>query len=435
MNDCITCFESLNYKGYFSNYKTYLLLQEEFKEDIQQIKEEKLPQNINLPIIFSDSLYRLLGHFDISTFHVLKNNKEVFYCSLREMPTKLNELYKIFKNPECDSIKIISKIPHHLKTAYHNNTLTINNQTFREIFIENSFKNYKIKNNPRLSSLNYYLNLDSAEVDRAMKYCINSNTTVKGRIEDMYLDEDTLYFIIQNNYPVDTLFEGRKDTMILSIFSLVKFYDDKLISIYPIQNVYFNSGYSFVQDCFFVHNGVPYFSMQNNNRDDKQKRFLAKWKLLNGKYILAEFIEFELPIIHKENKLDYNFSDFEIKWPYLMNSISNTLYNLEDKSTKELQIDIGKSDFSDMKHFRFKLNFGIADICYKNDTLKVLAMNNGYYYIYKILLSKNKLLNKTILVEGLENIDFACKPKFKDFKTVYYIKHNSQYLHFIKSDN
>jgi len=118
-----------------------------------------------------------------------------------------------------------------------------------------------------------------------------------------------------------------------------------------------------------------------------------------------------------------------------MNSISNTLYNLEDKSTKELQIDIGKSDFSDMKHFRFKLNFGIADICYKNDTLKVLAMNNGYYYIYKILLSKNKLLNKTILVEGLENIDFACKPKFKDFKTVYYIKHNSQYLHFIKSDN
>lgn len=432
MNDCITHFRSISYCNKLSAYNAFFLVQNEVKDNIQDIIDYKLPPEALLPFVVSDSLYNALGHSNFSSFHVLKNGKEIFYCSLSELPSKFNVVLNILTS-NFDSLNLGFKLPlpYRYETIYSGSKLFIYDRTFYRITIIDlvSGQILKLSNTEQMSNLNYHLNLDSNEVERNFRYLESAKVSPKGRIEDIYCDNDTLFYILQNNYATDTIIENIKDTLIGSVFCLVKFFDSEM-SILPIRNIYHNDGYSFGQYSFFINKGIPYFAMANDDIHSKDLKFLAKWKIVDKGCGFDRLLPFVLPEIHRENDLRYSFSDFEMKWPYLMNSISNELYNLENSEIKKLPLDVAKSDFSGIKQYKVKVNFSIADLIYDHDTLNILALNDGTFFIYKIQISKNKLLSKKLLNEKMNSSDYANKPKFKDFNTVYYFKPESNFLYF-----
>lgn len=434
MNDCISCFEGLNYSSSMNNCTSVIIVQEAYKDQLDEIREVKLAGKPYTPIIASDSFYNSLKGYSTSSFHLFKQNEEIFSCALKTMPQHIDEIKQLII-VKSDSIPLKSRLPTNFRWSVGSNALFMYDQNFYTItviLLANPSEAYKIKNNDQLSAQNYRLNLDSTEIIRVNNTLAALRLPARGRIEDMYTVGDTCYFIIQNNYPIDTLLEGRvsRDTLITSIFSLIKSHTGKIVEITPIKNPYHNSNYSFIQYSFFVLSGVPYFSMSNSNPTSSEKKFLAQWTKKQNQLRFDHFMPFELPEIHKSQKLGYNFASFEYHYPYLMNKISNELYNIKTGTVLNLPLNYLISNFSGISQYKVSLNYVVADFSQTDDTLKVITREFENFYLYYINLQTNKIIDKQKLLPSLERIDLAGEPKFFNNHTICYIHRNSAVLYF-----
>jgi len=434
MNDCITCYEGLNYTSNFNNCSSVIIVQEVYKDQLDEIREVKLAGKPYFPISASDSIYHSLKGYSTSSFHLFNKGEQIFSCALKTMPLHLDEIKRLLYN-KSDSISLERRLPNNFRWSCGSETIFMYDQNFYNITaipINSPGESYKIKNGDQLSLRNYQLHLDSAETIRVNKMMSALKLPLRGRIEDFYNNGDTCYFIIQNNYPVDTLLPGRttKDTLIMSIFSLIKMHQNKVLEISPVKNPYHNFNYSFIQYSFFVHNGVSYFSMSNNNPNSKESKFLSAWNTQQKALRFNRFLKFELPEIHHSQHLGYNFATFEYHYPYVMNKIGCEIYNIETETTRQLPLNYKLSNFADISHYKVTLNYVVADFTFTNDTLKIITREFEKFHLYTIRLSDNKLLRVQPLLPEYERIDLAGEPKFFDNQTVCYILKKNATIYF-----
>ncbi len=403
----------------------------------------------NYPIIASDTLYQKLNAQILSSFHLFQNGKEVYNCLLKEIPIHIKEIQRIIALSK-DSIDLRSvKLPKNFKWKVTPKNIYLCDRNFYNITvipIAEPENNRKIRNSAQLSELNYQKNLDSNEITEIKDLLRALKLPVAGRIEDFYTDEDTLYFTIYNYYPITGKRRGiainlpeinETDTIIMGVFSLVKYIDGKVISISPIKYKlpYEENGYTFSQNSFFVRNQIPYFSLTNRDKTlMKDYKFLSEWKNEKDSLKFKRFLNFGMPEIHKSNEdMGYHFSVFEYQHPYLVNVIGNELYNVETEDVKKLPLNNKISDFSDIKAYRFKLNFVISDFSHRNDTVRIIAREFDKFYLYNINIKTQKLIKKKQqLLSEYDIMDLLGGIKFLNFDTICFIDRNNSTLYFRK---
>jgi hypothetical protein len=257
----------------------------------------------------------------------------------------------------------------------------------------------------------------------ALNLSLSFKKNITGKIEDYCVSDDTLRIIYSNEYPVDTFIAGRKDTLLKRVYSIVLYYKNTLANILPIEPSSMPSNYHLMQNNFYFFKNKYYFTVRSTNSLTSNGFFLTEYNLFKGKLIFKRFLPYTLSTIHRKYNLGYNFLRSIQDKNYFINQITNEINGLDIDTTIKLNINYDISDFTGIKQFNVKINFGIYDIKHSANEIHLLTKEYDEIKYLKYSLNDDKISYQKVLYTKPTSSD-NFMPKFINDNM--YITYNSE---------
>jgi hypothetical protein len=381
-------------------------------------------------IIYSDSIINKLTKYPFSSLHVVKSGIEVFHCNIKEVGRSYNNIVNLFFT---DSVLIKGRIPSNNEWDYSSNTFcfldnknksisTIEdfplNTTISKIKITDQFSRHNLKSN--LTEIRYNKSL---EIERSLRL---SNPS---KVVSFFMDKDTILAMFTNDIYFDTLFGTKMDTGILQAFSVLKLHHGNLIAIYPFGGNIQIGDYRLAQRDFFYRDRNFYALILHQNSELKDRNFLSNFEEKNQKLNFKRIYPFKIPEIHAKQNIGNNFMSFVLRYPFLINQISNEIYNLEDSSTHKLPINLGNPDFTNIKNFNVRIERLIWDMEIDDNFIHILSSFKNEYFLSKINRKTLKLVSENRVIKSFDKLDLLGSPKICNNNEIWYLVKGNNYLY------
>lgn len=331
-----------------NNIEFSILLSEDNEDEFEYIREEyNLKKYRFKDYLFSTSLFDLYHIYEQN--YVLQygvDSNYIVFDNAKELIKQLNELNNIEK---------IDLDNHTIKKSTFN--ITINGK--EQIFVKNSvrqdiFDFINLKSGEKSSVVsfteeqlinNYKSNFGDASfgVNKLNEVSKFKNIPNKNVFDQGVFFDDTLFVFSTHTYISNIVDSSLAGFMTLNIYK-----DGKYLGCKPIDNRNIPNGYMFMPQFHFYKNKLYLELVKSSEIGSEQPNyFIGMFEWEGDVFRFKKILKFTVPPIHSD--VGYSFLDLRFSGKYLMTSISNQLFNLENEEVENLNIPINeKFDFNDL---------------------------------------------------------------------------------------